>query len=68
MIDPVSKALQGLLNAQSGVAQAADKVATGDISAESMVDLARASTNVEAQAKNVKLMVETEKSVLDIIA
>ncbi|MCB0336671.1 MAG: hypothetical protein KDD62_10210 [Bdellovibrionales bacterium] len=68
MIDPVSRALQGLLNAESKVAEAADKIATGDISADSMVALARESTNVKAQVKNVKAMLDTESSVLDILA
>lgn len=68
MIDPVSKALTGLLSAQDKLAQAADTVASGDLDPKALVDVNLEATNVKAQSKNLKLMLDQDKAILDILA
>lgn len=66
-IDPVSTAREGLQRAEDRLAKSAQKVAEGDISADTMVQTKLDANDVRVQQKNLKLMLESEDSILDII-
>jgi hypothetical protein len=64
----IQNALKGLLRAGERIYKASDKVAKGDVSPESLVETKLASLDVKAQIKNIKILSETEKRLLDEIA
>lgn len=68
LIDSISTALQGLLRAEDKLAQTAERISKGDISADALVEAKLDANNVKLQAKNLKKMTEVEDDVLDILA
>ncbi len=68
VVSALSNALAGLFRAKENMAKSAERVASGDISAESLVQSKIDALDVKTQTKNVKLMMEQEEDLLDIIA
>lgn len=64
----IQTALQGLINSGERLYKSADRIARGDVSAESMVDFKLAEHDSLAQMKALKSIADTEKHLLDIIA
>jgi len=68
MINGLDSALQGLLQAEDRLAQAAERVSRGDFGAEALVNVKLQSHDFQAQAKNLKEMLESDKRLLDLLA
>jgi len=66
--DALNTAVQGLFRAQERLATSAEKVANGDVSAESLIDTKLSTNDVKAQLKAVSIISDTEKKLLDEIA
>lgn len=66
--DAIGKATQGVLSAQERVATSAQRVSRGDVSTEAIVQTKLDATNLKAQVKGLKSIMELEESVLNILA
>jgi flagellar hook protein FlgE len=64
----LSQALQGISRASERVATAASDIASGNIEAENMVEMKLAERDYQANAKSLKIQMDMEKDILDILA
>lgn len=66
--NPLTIALQGLQRSRERFSESVTRVASGDISAEALVDTKINELDVKAQLATIRRVSDLEESVLDIIA
>jgi hypothetical protein len=68
MTDAIGSALTGLRSAQDHFNQATLRIAKGDIEADSIVDSKIAELDVKAQLVSLKAALETQETIIDLLA
>jgi hypothetical protein len=68
MTNGVSTALEGLKRSTSKLAESAATIASGDLEPESIIDLKINENDVKLQSKNLKIMLDQDQELLDILA
>lgn len=63
----ISNAVEGLKKAQNQLAETAQNVAEGEVSAEDVVSLSLAATSFKANAAVIRTDNEVQKSLLDVV-
>ncbi|MCB1051209.1 MAG: hypothetical protein H6510_04215 [Acidobacteria bacterium] len=61
-------AYSGFQRAQERLLTASDRIASGSLSVENIVEQVAAATDVKAQLKNVKVALELEDHIIDLLA
>jgi hypothetical protein len=68
MINALGNALQGLMRAEERLGKTSEKIASGDVSVENLVDAKIEARDVKTQAKALSIISKVEDEVLDILA
>lgn len=67
-ISGISIAKEGYAKASEKLVSSVEKIASGDTSSSVLIDFAMNASNLEVQTKNLGLMLDRDKNLLDILA